>query len=550
MDTPLVARLVLDLLVILLAGLSAGVISKRFGLSVLVGYLTVGAVLGSGGLGVIRSEMPQVKSLAQAGALLLLFSIGLEFSLGELVRLGRALFLGGTLQMLLVAAPATLLAVALGLGWRPGILAGTAAALSSTILVYKALEEFGQTETPHGRRAIAILLFQDAALVPLMLLVPLLCGAGEGPSTREWLSLGGVSVFFVAAVLGLRYAVSRAVIPMLAGLRSTELVVLFALTVLGGAGLAAYAVGLPPALGALAAGLVLSQNRLTAQIDALFLPYRETFAAIFFVSLGTLMRLDVLVEHPGLCLGGLLVVLALKTAAAAAALRAVGLPWRPAVGMAMGMAQLGEFSFLLLSAGLAVGILEQEAFHVLLTIAVGTLILTPLLIRTGLRWTDPLLGDRADTPQGPGGEPPPGYPPQAGGRAVVIGLGPIGAQVASRLETSGIDVCLVDLSPVNLHPFAQEGFHTVAGDATDTDVLRRAGLRQCGLAVVTVPKDQAARQIVAAIRRLNRTCRVLVRCRYRGNVAGLRQAGADAVVSEEEEASAGLLRLFPLLPLA
>jgi len=549
-DTPLVARLVLDLLVILLAGLSAGVISKRFGLSVLVGYLTVGAVLGSGGLGVIRSEMPQVKSLAQAGALLLLFSIGLEFSLGELVRLGRALFLGGTLQMLLVAAPATLLAVALGLGWRPGILAGTAAALSSTILVYKALEEFGQTETPHGRRAIAILLFQDAALVPLMLLVPLLCGAGEGPGTREWLSLGGVSVFFVAAVLGLRYAVSRAVIPMLAGLRSTELVVLFALTVLGGAGLAAYAVGLPPALGALAAGLVLSQNRLTAQIDALFLPYRETFAAIFFVSLGTLMRLDVLVEHPGLCLGGLLVVLALKTAAAAAALRAVGLPWRPAVGMAMGMAQLGEFSFLLLSAGLAVGILEQEAFHVLLTIAVGTLILTPLLIRTGLRWTDPLLGDQPEIPQGPGGEPPPGYPPQAGGRAVVIGLGPIGAQVASRLETSGIDVCLVDLSPVNLHPFAQEGFHTVAGDATDTDVLRRAGLRQCGLAVVTVPKDQAARQIVAAIRRLNRTCRVLVRCRYRGNVAGLRQAGADAVVSEEEEASAGLLRLFPLLPLA
>ena len=550
MDTPLVARLVLDLLVILLAGLSAGVISKRFGLSVLVGYLTVGAVLGSGGLGVIRSEMPQVKSLAQAGALLLLFSIGLEFSLGELVRLGRALFLGGTLQMLLVAAPATLLAVALGLGWRPGILAGTAAALSSTILVYKALEEFGQTETPHGRRAIAILLFQDAALVPLMLLVPLLCGAGEGPGTREWLSLGGVSVFFVAAVLGLRYAVSRAVIPMLAGLRSTELVVLFALTVLGGAGLAAYAVGLPPALGALAAGLVLSQNRLTAQIDALFLPYRETFAAIFFVSLGTLMRLDVLVEHPGLCLGGLLVVLALKTAAAAAALRAVGLPWRPAAGMALGMAQLGEFSFLLLSAGLAVGILEQEAFHVLLTIAVGTLILTPLLIRTGLRWTDPLLGDQPEIPQGPGGEPPPGYPPQAGGRAVVIGLGPIGAQVASRLETSGIDVCLVDLSPVNLHPFAQEGFHTVAGDATDTDVLRRAGLRQCGLAVVTVPKDQAARQIVAAIRRLNRTCRVLVRCRYRGNVAGLRQAGADAVVSEEEEASAGLLRLFPLLPLA
>ena len=540
MDTPLVARLVLDLLVILLAGLCAGVISKRFGLSVLVGYLAVGAVLGSGGVGLIPSETPQVKALAQAGALLLLFSIGLEFSLGELVRLGRALLLGGTLQMLLVVGPTMLLAAALGLGWRPAVLVGAATALSSTILVYKALEEFGQTETPHGRRAIAILLFQDAALVPLMLLVPLLCGAGDGPTTGQWLALGGVSVLFMAAVMGLRYAISRAMVPMLAGLRSTELVVLFALTVLGGAGIAAYRVGLPPAVGALAAGLMLSQNRLTAQIDALLLPYRETFAAVFFVSLGTLMRLDVLAEHPGLCLGGLLAVLALKTAAGTAALRAVGLPWRPAAGMALGMAQLGEFSFLLLSAGLAVGILQPPAFNIMITIALATLIPTPLLIRMGLLWTDPLLRGQPETPQTPGGELP------STGRAVLIGMGPIGTQVASWLETSGVDVCLVDLSPVNLHPYAQQGFHTVAGDGTDPHVLGRAGVRQCTLAVVTVPKDQAARQIVAAIRRVNRDCRVLVRCRYRGNVAGLRQTGADAVVSEEEEASAGLLRLLSL----
>jgi CPA2 family monovalent cation:H+ antiporter-2 len=308
--------------------------------------------------------------------------------------------------------------------------------------------------------------------------------------------------------------------------------------VLGGAGIGAYAVGLPPAVGAFAAGLILSDNRLTAQIDALVLPYRETFAAIFFISLGTLMRLDVLAEHPLVCLAALAAVLVLKAAAAAVALRAIGLRWRAAGGTALGLAQLGEFSFLLLSAGLAAGVIEPKWFNVMMFLALGTLILTPLLIKVGLRWTDPRLDTELEGswPAAPEGSSP--------RRAVVVGLGPIGAQVASRLETSGIDVCLVDLSPVNLHPYAQEGFHTVAGDATETDVLRRAAAGQCSLAIVTVPHDQTARQIVAAIRRLNRTCRILVRCRYRASAEGVRAAGADAVVSEENEASAGLLRLL------
>ena len=538
METPLVTKLVLDLLVILLAGLAAGVVCKRFGLSVLVGYLVVGAILGQGGAGLIGSETPQLKALAQAGALLLLFSIGLEFSLGELVRLGRAFFVGGTLQMSLVAVPVALAGRLFGLGWGPALLVGAAAALSSTILVYKALEEFGQTETPHGRRAIAILLFQDVALVPMMLVVPLLVGEGGSPTALAWLSLGAKTVLLVAVVLAARSLVGRILVPALAALRSTELVVLFALTVLGGAGMGALAIDLPPALGAFAAGLILSDNRLSAQIDALVLPYRETFAAVFFVSLGSLMQLGVLVEHPWLCLGGLIAVLALKTAAAAVALRVVGLPWRSAGGMALGLAELGEFSFLLLSAGLAQGVIQPEGFNLALFLALGTLILTPLLIRTGLRWTNPLIETELE-----------GLRPEAGPRpsvrrAIVVGLGPIGAQVASRLETCGIDVCLVDLSPVNLHPYAQEGFPTVAGDAADPAVLGRAAVDQCSLAIVTVPKDQTARQIVAAVRRLNRTCRILVRCRYRANIAGVKKAGADAVVSEEAEASAGLLRLL------
>ena len=174
------------------------------------------------------------------------------------------------------------------------MLIGAATALSSTVLVYKALEEYGQTETPQGRGAVAMLLFQDAALVPLMLIVPLLIGQGQAATAFAWLALAAKSILLIAAVGLLRMAVGRFLVPMLAELRSTELVVLFALTVLGGCGIGAYFLGLPPALGAFAAGLVLSDNRLTAQIDALVLPYRETFAAVFFVSIGSLMRFDIL----------------------------------------------------------------------------------------------------------------------------------------------------------------------------------------------------------------------------------------------------------------
>jgi CPA2 family monovalent cation:H+ antiporter-2 len=539
METPLVAQLVLDLLLVLSAGLAAGVICKRFGLSVLTGYLIVGALIGQGGSGLVTEQRHyELSSLAEAGALLLLFSIGIEFSLQELLRLSRYFFVGGPVQMALSAAPVTAAGMMLGLSWRPAVLIGAAAALSSTVLVYKALEEYGQTATAHGRRAIAILLFQDVLLAPLVLLIPLLTHTGAEPTVATWGFLAAKSLLFVVAVLLLRRIVNMWLVPALAALRSTELVVLFAITMLGGAGLGAYSLGLPPALGAFAAGLALNGNRLTGQIDALVLPYRETFAAVFFVSLGTLMRFDVLWQHPLLCFGGLAGVLLVKAAAGTVALRAVGLPWRVAGGMGLGLAQLGEFSFLLLAAGLAAKLIEPLHFQVALALALGTLILTPQLIKTGLRWADTSLDMELD------GGPPEGPALPAVRHAVIIGLGPIGTQVASRLETSGIDVCLVDLSPVNLHPYAQEGFHTVAGDATDRHVLGRAGIAQVKLAVVAVPKDQTSQQIVRAIRRLNAGCAILVRCRYQSSVAAVKKAGATAVVSEEAEASAGLLRLL------
>lgn len=536
MDHASLPRLLADLLVILAAGLAAGVACKRLGVSLLAGYLLAGAAIGGSALGLVGQERHELELIAEAGALLLLFSVGIEFSLGELSDLRRFLFVAGPLQMVATAAPLVFVCRAFGFSTSGAVLAALAAAVSSTVVVFKALTEWGQTNSGAGRRAIGVLLFQDVALAPLMLLIPFLAEGGAAPSLEDYLLLAAKSSAFVAGVLLLREATIRWGAPLLAELRSVELVVLSALTVLLGAGFAAYAMGLPAALGALAAGMALGGNRLSKQIDSILLPFRESFAAVFFVSLGTLLDASVFLREPLLLSVGLAAMIALKTIAAAVALRCVGATWRSALGVGLALAQLGEFSFLLVAAGMQQGVISAENYNRMLFVALGTLVLCPWLIRWGFR----IAGDAGESEERPGAAPTFGGAPIQS--ALVVGLGPIGRQIASRLEMLGVDVRLVDLSPINLQPFAQQGFHTIAGDARDAEVLRRATIGDCRLAVLCVPNDEAALQTVKSIRRMNPHTAVLVRCRYLANVAALSTAGATTVVSEEREASGVLLR--------
>jgi CPA2 family monovalent cation:H+ antiporter-2 len=525
----------IDLLIVLAAGLLAGAACKRLGISLLVGYLVVGGLIGNGALGLVTQENHELEYLARTGALLLLFSVGIEFSIEELFRLSRYFLIGGTVQMMLVAVPLTATCMAFGMTWNAAILAGTAGALSSTILVFKALAEWGQTATPHGRRAIGILLFQDVALVPLMLLVPLLTKTGQPPSVAAYAVLVGKSLIFVAGVVSLRQLIRRWIVPMLARLRSVEIALLFALSLLGGACWAAFSLGLPPAIGALAAGIMLSGNRLSKQLDTIVLPFRETFAAVFFVTLGTLLNPLAFLQEPVLLTAGLAGILMLKTTAATLALRLIGLRWTAAMGMGLGLAQLGEFSFLVLAEGVGQGVISSADYNRMLFVALGTLILTPHLLKFGLRWTGGMPDEHGEVEQA-------SIRMQSAQHAIVIGVGPIGRQVASRLELMGVDVWLLDLSPINLHAFAQQGFHTVSGDARDPQVLQRADAARCSLAVVSVPDDEVASQIVRTLRGLNPAAAILVRCRYQANINRAKKAGANAVISEEAEVAGTLLR--------
>jgi len=500
--------------------------------------MAAGVVIGESIMGWIHAETHEIEMVAEVGVFLLLFSIGLQLTIEELGEMGKHLVVGGGLQMLLVAVPVLMVFISLGVAPQAAILVAAAAAFSSTVIVFRTLSELGQDASAHGRRAIAILLFQDAALVPLILAIPLLTGQGEGAGVQAYFELAAVSVFFIGAVIAARLLLARHVVPLMAQYRSPELVLILALVVLGGITYSAYQLGLPAAVGAFAAGLVFSDNRWTPQIDALVLPFREAFSLVFFVSLGLLVDAALFVVQPGLMVASAAGLIVIKALAAMLALRLTGLRWRASLATGLGLAHVGEFAFVLVAIGWKAGVLDEVFYGQFISVSLATLIFSPLLLQGALR----KLSAAA--------EPHPARHSRKERRitprrsAVVIGVGPIGKAVASRLETIGCEVRLVDRSAVNLHGFAQQGFRTVAGDAGDERVLRTIEADTAELVVISVPDDLVAVRIVRQVRQLNPKCYIVVRCRYQMNAARLQRAGANHVVSEETEAMGALMNVL------
>ncbi len=596
---------VINLVAVLAAGLIAGVICRRFGVATLLGYFVAGAVIGPAFLGIVRPSSPpiasvpkeaavqaepavggesairgeppsstelkeastsseqtfkqteigpadrapvaprplgsQLENIAQAGALLLLFSLGLELSLAELTRLRRHFFVAGTGQMILTALPATLLARWLGIPWGPAVVVGVAVANSSTVLVFKALEEWGHVASPAGQRTLAVLLFGDLALIPFLLLVPALSGDPQAVSSWELILLAGKSALFISILPIARFLIAHQIFPHLAELKSTELFILFVTVVVSGTTLLAYWLGLPPAIGALTAGLLLGGSRWTRQIDALVLPFRETFAAVFFVGFGTLIRPEWLWQNPLAVVGSVFGIIGGKTLLAAVPIRLTGLNWRSSLGLGLTLGQLSEFSFLLLFTAAQAGVISRDTYEFLIFIAVITLMLTPQLVKWGMQ--------RVSVDTGSSGELPSFLPVRTSkdstvSEAIVVGAGPIGRRIAAHLETLGYDVCLLDLSPLNLYAFAQQGFRTIAGNAQEPEVFQHAGIYRAGLVVVTVPDDATARSVVSTARRMNPKATIVVRCRYQANIEAIRRAGAALVVAEEVEATLALLQVL------
>jgi CPA2 family monovalent cation:H+ antiporter-2 len=523
-----------DLLILLAASIPIAFVFNRLRLPVIVGFMMAGVLIGPYGLGLIR-EVAAIDMLAELGVVLLMFTIGLEFSLRRIADLKRLVVWGGGGQVLLTVGAVTALAATVR-PFQQALFDGFLITLSSTAIVLKTYMDYGETDTPHGRAGIGILLFQDVCIVPMMLLVPILSGREGASPLRIAATLGSAAVAVVVIVVAARYIVPF-LLHYVVRLRSSEVFVLFVVLVaLGTSWLTAH-FGLSLALGAFVAGLVLSESEYSHQIVADILPFRDVFNSIFFVSIGMLLSVGALVENAGTVLGVVVGLVVLKTVIAAAVVRVLGYPPRVAVMTGLGLAQVGEFSFILAKAGSAQGLLDGADSQIFLAASIVSMIATPFLIKAA-----PRVGLALQERLSPGSLLEPSiadFPSREVVRdhVVVVGYGLNGRNVARVLRGIDIRYRIVELNAESVREARTEGEPILFGDSTREEVLRRAGVDTARILVVTVADPIAARHAVHLARRLNPHIRTIVRTRYMSELEDLYRLGADEVIPEEFETS-------------
>ncbi|MFZ9887854.1 MAG: cation:proton antiporter [Myxococcota bacterium] len=531
-----------DLVLILGAGVVAALAVAFLRLPAVAGFMLAGAVVGPSGFGLVRASNV-VDVLAEIGVVLLLFTIGLELSVDGLRRIWRLVAVGGALQVGLTTAITTWVALGLGYDVAKGVFFGFLVALSSTAIVLRGLSERDELEAPHGRFTLGALIFQDLCIVPMVLLVPILAGQGSGTPAADV----ALALLKAAAVVLATLAVGRFLIPPLLAqvdaANSREVFLLAVLVVCTGIALATAFFGLSLALGAFLAGMLLSQSAFGERAMANVLPLRDLLTSLFFMSLGMLFDVTLLRDEPvatmvlfmGLFLGkGLIATLASL---------AMRFPARVAWLSGVGLAQFGEFGFVLAKEGMTYGLLEDTESSLLLTAGLLTMFVTPLSIRlaphvtagaTMLRPLERLLGAR-------GIDEPRREDARIHGHVIIAGYGLAGRGVAIALRSVGAPYLVLDLDYEEVRAAQGRKEPVYYADATHEEALRHAHITEAAALVVVIDDVAATRRVIALARSLAPRLPILARCRRKEEEDRLRVMGAIEVVTEEVEGGIEML---------
>ncbi len=539
-----------------------GLVSHKLRMSPIVGYLLAGVVIGPHTPG-FAGDVAIAQQLAEIGVILLMFGVGLHFHVRELLAVRAVAVPGAIGQSLLATAAAVAVFVAMGWTVAGGVVLGMAMAVASTVVLLRVLMDRGMLHTVHGHVAVGWLIVEDILTVLVLVLIPLFAagpvggGAGAGWAGAQLAGLG-LALVKLGLMVAVIYVLGSRVIPRLltwvARLRSSELftltVLVLSITIAVGA---AALFGASVALGAFLAGMVVGQSSVSHRAAADALPLRDAFAVLFFVSVGMLFDPAFMVREPWLVAGGLAVVLVVKPVAALVIVAACGYPVRTALTVAIGLAQIGEFSFIVGQAALQHRLMPESGVQVLVACAMLSITLNPLLfgrldaLEAGLRrvpWLWRLLearhGRRAAGLNARGAAAVAGGGER--GLAIIAGYGPVGRVVDAMLRDAKIDTVVIDLNVETVRDLVKSGRAALCGDATRHALLEDAGIRRATDLIVTLADAGGLEELVLHARELNPALRIVVRTRYLAQGEPLRVAGAGHVVFEEGETGIALAR--------
>lgn len=499
---------------------------------VIVGFLFTGILSGPHGFKLVKA-VSDVETLSEVGIMLLLFTIGLEFSLTRLLSIKRYFFIGGIIQTGLTVVGGIAVGYVVGRPFGESIFLGFLLAMSSTAIALKCLASRDETDSPHGKLSIGILIFQDLIAVPMMLLTPVLANANNRFDTslllHLLLGLVLISFVFIAAT-----KIVPTILYHIARVRSRELFSLSVLTICFSVAWLASSLGLSLAIGAFLAGLIISESDYRHEAVGNVIPLQDVFSCLFFVSIGMLLDLEFVIEQPLLIISITAGVLLLKASVVAITASFLGLPLRVMILSAIALCQIGEFSFVLAKAGIQYQLANAYLYQLFLSVALLSMALAPWLISQGpqilglvaklpfpKRWKRGMcLSDQKNRQ----------YYEQ---HIIIIGFGIAGRSLAHAAKQANLPFVVLEINPDTVKQEKAKGIPIHFGDATHEAVLHHLHVSSAKAIAIMINDPQAARRAVVLARKLNPNAYVIVRARYLQEVPVLKQLGADDVIPDE-----------------
>ncbi|MDR8391230.1 cation:proton antiporter [Aliifodinibius sp. S!AR15-10] len=531
-----------ELVALFLVSVGIAYLCYRLKLVPIVGFLIAGVVIGPNALALVPDQ-ELVDMLAEIGVILLLFTIGIEFSLDKLNRIRKAIFVGGGLQVLLTTGAVVGILMVFEVNLNTSIYTGFLVALSSTAIVLGLLSQRRETDTPSGQLSLAVLIFQDLAIIVMVLMIPIL--SGESDSGLDLLWILGKALLLIAFVIVLARRIVPWILEKVAKTRRQELFLLTVVAICFGTAALTSMANVSLALGAFLAGLVVSESHFSEQALSEILPLRTIFNAVFFVSVGMLLDISYVIEYPVILLATAAVVIILKLLITSTSLLTLGYPVRIAAASGLALAQIGEFSFVLERAGRMAGMtpagMGDLGSQTFIAVSVLLMILTPFLLNLG-----PGLGTAlAKTPLKHLGRDneakTPETRPEHEDHVVIVGYGPAGRRLVKVLRETGIPFVVIEMNPDSVAEMRAEEIPVIYGDASSSHILELAEIATAKLCVIAINDPAASPRIIKAAHFENPTLQILVRTRFLNEVEMLEDAGADIVIPEEMETT---VRIF------